>query len=81
MGYMEPTPHPFWVAPSKEKCLAQMEKVGREKVIEDLVTREHAIEMARKEPYSCGIGMRPCHPQGSWSIGYGRTSCWSSMTG
>ena len=64
MGYMEPTPHPFWVAPSKEKCLAQMEKVGREKVIEDLVTREHAIEMARKEPYSCGIGMRPCHPQG-----------------
>lgn len=74
MDIFEPTPHPYWVAPTREECLAQVKKVGKERVIKDLVAREHAIEGAKSEPYSCGVGMRPCHPDGElehWKLADG----------
>ena len=64
MEYRAPTPHPFWVAPTREECLEQVKERGKEKVLKDLQDREVAIEMAVKEPYSRGIGMHPCHPSG-----------------
>jgi hypothetical protein len=70
MAITEPTPHPFWVAPTREQCLAQAEsidpetgeKYGIDRVLRDLEQREYQLEMARKEPYSCGVGIRPCAP-------------------
>jgi hypothetical protein len=72
MEFREPTPHPFWVAPTREECLAKAaeidpetgEEYGMERVINDLIVREEGLVWALKEPYSLGIGMRPCHPDG-----------------
>ena len=60
----EPTPHPFWVAPTREKCLEWVKEKGMDWVNEALQVREHWITCAREDPYSCGVGIRPCNPNG-----------------
>lgn len=60
----EPTPHPHWVAPTPEAARDAVERLGREQVHRDLEMREQWIALAREEPYSCGVGMRPCNGSG-----------------
>ncbi len=60
----EPTPHPHWVAPTREMARKAIEELGEEQVRKDLEQREQWIALAHEEPYSCGVGMRPCNGYG-----------------
>ena len=65
----EPTPHPILIAPTKEQCWEQARKIdpetgeeyGIDRVVKDMEQREYVLELAVKEPYSHGFGIKPCY--------------------
>tara|TARA_Y100000593_G_C4315368_1_gene340579 strand:- start:1601 stop:3220 length:1620 start_codon:yes stop_codon:yes gene_type:complete len=59
-----------------EAARAAVERLGKEQVHRDLEMREQWIALAREEPYSCGVGMRPCNGSGDLEAAWPTHELW-----